>query len=253
MREVRLERLSETFAGSLELMRQELELMDIDDPLEELQRLRELFLEFTDLPGQLREQLAGADLTTSEGRQAFEQLLLDLFRQVQAGEIDVGALGELTLDQLLQAIGDLEGLADKVSEEAARGGRSEEFTRTRSITEVTGMRMVGVLTTIDFRVAQIVSMMRQGLGLSPTSGIEPVPGAPEMMPAQMGGTSLTVQTRVEQGAIQVSGAGDPAATAAAVRDSLTDEVSEQLASDVLERLRANGVIGGERMLRAGRN
>ncbi len=71
LQQVKFERFLESFTGSLELLNREFELFDIEDPIEKIQRILDLFLEFTELDA----KFAGADrflrvldLTSEEGR-----------------------------------------------------------------------------------------------------------------------------------------------------------------------------------------
>lgn len=240
----------QNFEGQLQRLQTRLELFNVDDPAEKLERFLDLLLEFADLPTDVAETLEGADLETAEGRQAVLSTLQGLFERIAGGE--EGLLGDLTLPQFRDLISRMQGLIEEGGG-TERGGRSEEFTRTRSITEVTGMRMVGILTTMDFRLQQLVAIGRQMVGGSSLStvGIEPVPGAPEMVPARAGrGTSIDIGgVSATVGEINVMSGDSPGETATAVREDLADQVSREIADRLIDRLRAAGVGNANRFLR----
>lgn len=150
MRELSLERAFSTFQGQMDLLQQEFEVFDIDDPVRQLERMREVLLGLeTDLPPALERVLAGADLSTAEGRQRVEDVAGQLIRQLQAGELTPEDLGGLTVEQLRDLIGQLEGTIDEAAREEE--GQTGGFEQTRGITEITANRLTGRLTTLDVR------------------------------------------------------------------------------------------------------
>lgn len=110
-----LERAFETFQGKMELLQQEFELFDIEDPLEQLRRIREELLAFGDLPPELAAALQEANLATEEGRAQLEATIQDLFTRLQEGQLSPEDLGDLTLPEFLDLLRKLEGTLDELA------------------------------------------------------------------------------------------------------------------------------------------
>jgi hypothetical protein len=140
-----LTRFAQTFAGQMELLSRQFQLFDISDPIEQLQRLREVALGFGESP--LVETLfGGLDLTTAAGRAALEQRIQDIYHQLQAGTLSPQLFGGLTPQQLLDLLSQLKSTMDQVAE-GAEQGRTSQFQVSREVTEVTAGRLVSLLTT----------------------------------------------------------------------------------------------------------
>jgi hypothetical protein len=114
LQQFRLDQLFETFAGQLRLLDTELDLLDITDPLERLQRTRALFLEAVDLGPEMESFLADINLSTAEGRAAFDEAIRNLFQNL--GSLDPAALGELSVEEFLDIIRQMENLGDALAE-----------------------------------------------------------------------------------------------------------------------------------------
>lgn len=162
-----LTRFAKTFAGQLEALRAEFDLFDLDDPIAQLSRLRDVLGDPKFGSPALREALAGLDLATAEGRAEAERRIQALFRAMQTGKLPEAQLGGLTAEQFLQALLDLERTVDAANQGA--GGTTTTFGINRSITEVTGSRIASILGTDVFwgeqtahnteRIAQILDAM----------------------------------------------------------------------------------------------
>lgn len=149
LNELDLTKLTETFSGAVDIMQQRLDLLDIEAPLDKFQKLLDIFLEFTDLPDELVARLRAIDTSTAAGRREFEALLLDIFDKVVAGELDVSALGGLTLDEFLKAVGDLEGFLDDIADEAGdTAGGVDNFVRDSRITVAQGSVLIAIMDSI---------------------------------------------------------------------------------------------------------
>lgn len=139
LRSLALDDLFSGYTGQLDKLRHEIELFDLDDPAEKIRRYYDLLRESTDL------DLPDFDLDTAEGRAAMEAALLEVFRGLE--DLDPDQLGTLTPRELLEALGNIEGLLDEFGDD---GPDSESFQIFRGITEITANRMLGTLTTIAF-------------------------------------------------------------------------------------------------------
>ena len=145
-----LTQFARDFTGQLQALRAEFELFDLDDPIKQLERLRDVFTSPQFGAPALTQALAGLDLSTAEGRAAAERRLQDLFNLLRLGKLDAAALGGLTPDEFLQALLDFENTIDQANaaaESAGTSGQTAGFAVQRTITEVTGSRIDGRLLT----------------------------------------------------------------------------------------------------------
>lgn len=239
--QLNIDRLFNTFSGQLGLLRRELDLFDIDDPIEQLRRMRELFLTFSDLPEELANQLAGADITTEEGRRQLETLLQDLFERVASGAIDLSEFGGMTLDEFLQSILDLENLIDQADEAT---GTTQSYQVRRSITEVTGNRLLGELSTsnvhLDAIRDHVAAILDQITAPEPETSASP-PSSAEVAAMAGGGD---VHLTVEMGGIYVDG-GDPDA-GRRIGEDIIETVNEGLGDTLRDQRRAAGLPANPR-------
>lgn len=155
-----------SFGTQLDLLRTKFDLFDesFEKPIDRLAALIDVLsdpaLDF--LPEDIREQLKSFDISTPEGRAGLESFVQELFNQLLAG--DFGVLGRLTFAQFKDALGEVEGLLDEIAEDVeqqADSGETESAIIRKSITEVTGNRMVGVLTTIAIINQGILAIVKE--------------------------------------------------------------------------------------------
>lgn len=257
------EELLGTFRGQMERLRLEFELFDIDDPIDQLRRLRELLLEFTDLPDELAARIADANLDTPEGRAAFEAALQELFARMPE-LVESGAFAELSPDEVQDLIREMEGLVDEAAEEGAGPGTgAESFQIFRGVSELSFDRALGVWTTMDFRLSKIVENTARLVALAGGEGLhrsgflqpgafgeptgtetedEETVGLEEidvpMIPSQ-GTTSYDVDVTVP-----VTVNGVEGTDADEISRQVSDQVSRELANELERALRDVGSYGG---------
>ena len=156
------------FANKIELLQAEFDIFDITEPEKQLRRYLEIADEFTDLPQNLQDQLDNIlsfdDLTTPEAQKAIDQFLKDAF--IAAPELfTTGALGRLRFDEWLDLLRSSDGFLDEIASNTEEGadaaGDTESAIIRKSITEVTGNRMVGVLTTIAIINQSILAIAKE--------------------------------------------------------------------------------------------
>lgn len=232
LQELELEQALEDFTSRLDLLQQEFELFDIEDPVRQLERMREVLLQMgTDLPPALEQALSGADLSTEEGRRRVEQVIQQLFRQLQAGELTAEDLGGLTLDQFQELLGQLEGTLDEAAREEE--GRTGGFEQTRGITEITANRLTGRLTTLDVRAMKRNELL--GRILAQLGGDVPTnlgTGAAPAPVSRRGGGGVSIETiavgpfdfEVDMDRLP----DDPEAAGTAFGRGLSDEMARRL-------------------------
>lgn len=144
-----------SFSAQWQRLRREFELFDITNPIEQLERTRQLFLDFVTLPDELERAIAGADLSTPEGRAAFQAALEQAFRLFG---VDREFAGKLSRDAAEDLLVEMERAAEAITDAAesqADGGGSDGFRSVRTITEVGANLMIAVLTTIAITLDQI--------------------------------------------------------------------------------------------------
>lgn len=245
LEQVQFERFLESFTGSMELLMREFELFDIDDPIEKIRRILDLFLEFTDLdekfPGADR-FLRGIDLTSEEGRRELEKTLQELFQQFRAGTIDPSVIGELTPQEFLEQLTALEALLDEANKaaEATSTGGTTQFAVRRTITEVTGSRIAALLTTGVFFQEQTAENTARMVEMMGGQAFEPI-GPPVVGGGggARGGVSITIEE------INVGGVGAPEEAREVGNEigaGIAEEIDRALGAISVDTDRANGSI-----------
>lgn len=144
LEELELSDLFEGFEGRMQELETRFQLFDIDEPIDQLEKIRQTFLEFAELPAPLEQILGGADLSTAEGRHRFQEVLQQVFDMLASGELTPSQLGGLDPRQLQDLLTRMKSL---IEEAAEQDGSMSAFQVNRQITEVTGNRLVGTLTT----------------------------------------------------------------------------------------------------------
>lgn len=240
-----LTQFASTATGQLEALRHEFEVFDITDPIEQLRRLQQVLAggDYSDASKQYgygSPALAGAlggDLSTPEGRAAAETALEALFRQLQNGTLGVGALGALTPDQFLQSLED--ALKMLRAADTSVGGQTQNFGVNQSVTEVTGARLAGIMTTDAFwnqKTAENTTRIADLLdSLTTRSSIQP-PTMDELNRYAGGGLVVNVTVNV-QGAVRPQ---DAPAVGQAVGAAAVREINRALGQTQRARARAYG-------------
>lgn len=239
--DINLEEIFGTFTGQLELLRLELELFDVDDPVERLRRFVDLFTEFTKLPKELQKELEDLDLSTPEGRARLEEITRQLFADL-APLFEAGAFGELTFDQVLEFLrsidSSLDGFGDDLEVDVVDGtGGFQSFNQ---ITRLQAERLEALGVTRNFLIEQQLLVSEAMLALFEDAVTDPLsPLAPFIDPKLPGDTIITV------GDIQVvvpPGTEDPEAIAAAVADTTVDRIDRALGGNLLKERATIGTL-----------
>lgn len=175
IQEVELTRFAETFQGQMDLLQAELDGLDIDDPIEQLRRLAAVAAEFSPA---LAGVTAGLDLAQEADRAEAERRIEALIAELKAGTLTTSQLGNLTPEEFLRALLDLERRLDDTG--AAGGGPTQGFTIDRTVTEVTASRLGSLLTTsvfhearIDANTARSAELLQQLLTQAPRGPVLP--------------------------------------------------------------------------------
>ena len=125
----------ETFTAAMSELRTEFEIFDITEPIAQLQRFRDVLLTFTDLPAEIRAEIATLDLTTEEGRARFDELIRELFILSQ-DPANRGIFGDLTRQEFQTFLAQQERLIDTIDrDEGGAGGTSSGFVVARVISD----------------------------------------------------------------------------------------------------------------------
>lgn len=233
LKKVDLAKAFETYAGKMARLRQEFDLFDISDPMEQLRRILSVFDEFTDF-----------EMPTDMTARALREWVQNLFTNLPS----LGAqFGSLTADEISDLLSTLNSLIDDVADGTAEGV-TKGFQVSRSITEVTGNRIAGIMTTVAYwseRSAMALDALVAGLVIPPV--LPPtqdematfIGRGNYMNSATAGEGPMTVTVTV--GDIVVQAAGDAVATAQAVADRLAENLDRALGERLRDVRRARGL------------
>jgi hypothetical protein len=247
IRQADLKAFTDTFAGSLQRLDDTLRLDGITDPIEILRRrIATLSSPTTGFPA-LAAALEGVDLDSVDGRNAAADRARALFDQLASGQLSAGQLGGLSITDARTAIVDLVSSLRDSTAGSGTGG----FNESRSITEVTGSRLAGLLGTGNTYLAQIaadLAVVREAFSLGPVPVLR-TPSLPSGLTATAtaGGVvitgGLTIQLTLSR---EVLGA-DPVTAALlgerlgqALGASFVDTIDQQLQQRVLRQRLING-------------
>lgn len=164
------------FGRQVGLIQTRLDVFDIDDPIRQLDMMRDVFLEFATLGGGLtgftfEKMLAGLDLNTSEGRDEFQKLLIKMMNQLLAGNEDVLAqLGDITPDEFIDFVRRFEQLVDELDDAATTAADVLQG----SINEIAGykLRLDQLRFDVSDPVGSDVALFFEDLDLDPDDGLE---------------------------------------------------------------------------------
>lgn len=145
-REFDLGSLIDEFDEKMNLFEQRVRLFAdaFEDPIKRLNEMQRILGE--SLPDNIREALTGFDLATAKGRADALAFLQDLFER---GLTDPSVFGEFDPEAFRDAIVDFGEAIHDFEDSVADDGTTRAFQVSRQITEVTGNRIVGALTTIS--------------------------------------------------------------------------------------------------------
>lgn len=161
LQELDLAKALSSFTGQLDLLQRRFQLFDIDDPVKQLEELAKVFVQFSGLPAALKKEIESLDLSTAAGQARLKEILQFIFTQIESGAAGaIGLLGQLTLDEFLDAIAQLDSTLDAAIEDLPEG-ITKSFQVTRTITEVTGNRIVGTLITISIVNQSILAVVKE--------------------------------------------------------------------------------------------
>ena len=235
---VEITKIFEGLANQLAVLRSEFALFD-RTPMEQVTALLGFLREFSDI------EVPDFDLSTAEGRKLADQFLQGLFDAMRANPEQFAAqLGTLSFNEFLDLISSIESTLDGIGD-AAEEGVTRGFQVTRGITEVTGNRLAGLLTTDVFwnqqtaentlamvHALNAMEFLDRGLRVAGVAarGTDQTPQPPPV---------IFADTAVS---IEVSGAASPELTAQAVARTLTEQLDERLGEALMGRRRAGGRV-----------
>ncbi|HNB58682.1 MAG TPA: phage tail tape measure protein [Phycisphaerales bacterium] len=156
--ELNFRAFADSFAGQLALLQDQFDLMDVTNPLEQLEAIAKIAAQNSPV---LKELLAGLDLSTQAGRDEAEKRILDVFKKLgldsKSGGLTADQLGKLSSEELRDLLKQLESLIDQTNQQngSQSGGGATTFGAISGVTEVTGNRLAGILTSADIHLAGI--------------------------------------------------------------------------------------------------
>lgn len=198
-----------TWGGLLNELRLEFELFDLDKPLQQLPKLLDLFFDFANLPAELEAQFRGADLTTAEGRAAFEDALREAFLASQ--DTDFSEFGRLTKEQFQEFLGSAKTLLERAQADDPLTDEIGGFRVDRSITLAEASRQTAFLSTIAITLSQLLRVAQEHLrvagGTVPADTIDPGPAFASAIGTSVFDDTLAVLTDIRS--ILAAGLGNP--------------------------------------------
>jgi len=226
-------------------------MFDLEDPIEKLRRLRDLFVEFTDLEegvgADLVETIKNANLESQKGRAEFNQAIKELFRLIQSGEIGIGAFGKLTIQQFRDMIEQQEGLLDKIAEQTGEVADRQGIQVREQITQTTGLELLAKLDTSNFWLERISERHLAPLVAELTGGVDLAPPSEDRMQRMRRGEDeegVSLSLQIESIQVDASGREAPEEVTREIVEQMMDEIAEQvdkkLAGRILRRLRSRG-------------
>lgn len=257
--ETELTRFAQTIAGQLDALDAEFRFFNIDDPIEQLQRLVEILgkvgetIQQVDIngnpigppiPGEatapiIADALKGLDLSLAKDRDEFKRRLGEILKQLEAGTLDAAQLGDLTAQELLDAILRLGGLIDQANQDAAAGGSSTNFVQENRITETTGTRMAGILESglvYQQEIAGYTAVLPDILAALLSSPLVVAPPLPAALASESG---VVVSVSIASLQLLASPAA-PASQALQAAEALADVVEQVLTDRINARQALQG-------------
>lgn len=147
--------IAKSWQGALDLLHRAWDVFQTDDPTEKLKEFRSAFDAF--IGDDLKKQLDSFDLSTADGRKGLQAFLQSIISGLQAGTFDPSQLGDLTMQQFLDAISEFAGLAS--GEGGVTTGGDGSTRMSVSITEVQANTMLALDTTRNYLLQQILSRL----------------------------------------------------------------------------------------------
>ncbi len=198
LKEIEFRAFAESFAGELAYLQARANLLDLTNPIDQLAAIQQAAAGKFGSPV-LTEALAGLDLTTAAGQDEATRRLLELLDQLNSPDgLSDTQLGGLSSEELANLINEIAGLLDQLKSGGTTGGgpRQETFGAVRGITEVTGSRLGGLLTSIDLHVVEGVAVQREIRDLLARALGPATPIAPPAFAAAPGGLTIIIEQLV---------------------------------------------------------
>lgn len=260
---IEFERLFETFGGQLSLLQQKFEIMDIDDPIEQLRQFLNVIHQF-----------AGAEidppvwnLDSEEGRTLAKRWVQKMFELLQSGEITPEQLGGLSFDEFRDFLDEFNRRLEEANEAAQAGGvvGGPEQTRVNvNQTVAQANQMISLDMTRNRYLAQVVALLGGDVGTAGGGGAPHIPTFPGeisppslaslgLSPAPSGGGDVGPFTFGDINVeipIQTTGDVDPGTLEEAGRRA-GQAFSEELKRELGNRHRGQGGHGSPKVLTVG--
>ncbi|MBC7841892.1 MAG: tape measure protein [Gemmatimonadaceae bacterium] len=230
-----LKSFTDTFAGSMQRFDDTLKIDGVTDPVEIFRRrVAVLTDQDTGFPA-LAQAINGLDLSTVEGRDSASTKARDIFDLLASGKLTSAQLGGLSVSEARNVLVAFITGARDLNKDGVTG--SGGFNESRTITEVTGSRLAGLLGTGNTYLAEIAKNTAP-LRVSPLALLTP--------PSIAGLTSVGATTvTFERGSFPITltitvpmGANGTAAGAAQFGEALGTEIADTLIRQLLPRLDA---------------
>jgi hypothetical protein len=249
-----LTKFAQTFSGQLDALQARFKLFHITDPVAQAQALLALQGKtVTDGQGNtsnlgsptIANALGGVDLSTAGGQAAAEKIIQGLFDQLNSADKlspdqQAAFLGGLTAQQFLDTLLQLQALLDQAQSQGGTG-QTEGFAVSRTITEVTGDRLAGILTSSDARLQELVDIGNAQLALlgggSITAGVSAA-AASLSAPGVGGGGDVNIDS--VSVSVGMAGATDPVSAGQQAAKAFVSSIDAALGRRARAKLRQFG-------------
>ena len=237
LRDADLSAYVDSFAGSLERLQDTLTAEGITDPIEILtRRIAALSDAKTGFPA-LADALQGVDVSTAEGRASALDRVRALFSQVQGGTLGIEQFGGLSINDARKALVDL--IATLRDPAAAGSTGTGGFNESRSITEVTGSRLAGLLGSANTYLSQIatdIAVLRAAIVVAPPTLLN-VPSLGALSAGAGGGSYVVISALTINLTLTRELLGADAGTASALGDTLGRSIGQGMITEIDQQLR----------------
>jgi hypothetical protein len=234
--ELNFRAFAESFAGQLQMLNDQFQLFDITDPIEQLKQLEALGEKSSPF---IKSLLEGLDLTTQAGREEAARRIAEAYsrlgKDTKNGGLTADELGKLSSEELRQYLLDLDRRVKEIDNGSqSGGGGATTFGAIAGVTEVTGNRLAGILTSADIHLAGIEAGVTDIRNLLAPLVLVPPPALGDAFsPA---GGPIVIE-------VNVYGAPDQA-TAKAIGGTVGDHAADAIDRRLGERARKRAIQGG---------
>lgn len=248
----------DSYAGSLQQLHDSFEVYDITDPVERLRKTVQVLGGANGIPA-IAKVFQGLDVGNAEDREKALERLQQLFEDLSNAKLSAADFGAATIDEARQQILDtIQGIRDAAQNGTATGpSGTGGFNVSREITEATGSRIGGLLTSANVWAQQTAAntaiIARALTGAS--APIQPIP--PPAVPASTvpapiatdgaasgggGGDTYDITLELNFEAGSLVGSNDPTEIGRRIADPLLEAIDRGMGQRNIVRRHSRGDV-----------